>query len=408
VSAARARRRAAPDAASDILAAISAFDGFARPTARRVEDGLLYLVNEYWTARQRQSHALHEVSYRACFKAELPRFFIERLTAPGDLVHDGFMGRGTTLIEGALLGRRVAGSDVNPLSAMLVRPRLAPPLPEEIARRLTEIDWRAEEGDAADADLRVFYHPDTLGRLQALRRWFAARTAAGLFDAADDWIRLVAMSRLTGHSGGFFSVYTLPPNQAASPAAQRRINARRGQMPPRRDLTSIILRKSRALLKDGAPAPGLCAGLFTASAARTPDITDGAVALVVTSPPFLDMVDYRGDNWLRCWFAGIDPAGVAIDRHRATAGWEGFVRGALIEFSRIVRPGGHVAFEVGEARGGAIPLERHVAAAAAGLPLDLLAVVVNEQMFTKTAQCWGVGNNLKGTNSNRIVLMRRR
>ena len=34
-------------------------------------------INEYWTARQRQSNSIHEISYRACFKAELPRFFIE-------------------------------------------------------------------------------------------------------------------------------------------------------------------------------------------------------------------------------------------------------------------------------------------------------------------------------------------
>jgi hypothetical protein len=52
-------------------------------------------VNEFWTARQRQAHSLHEVSYRACFKPQLPRFFIERLTRPGDAVYDPFMGRAT-------------------------------------------------------------------------------------------------------------------------------------------------------------------------------------------------------------------------------------------------------------------------------------------------------------------------
>src|SRR5690349_7507996 len=53
-------------------------------------------VNEFWTAKQRQVHSLHEISYRACFKPQLPRFFIERLTNPGDKVYDPFMGRGTT------------------------------------------------------------------------------------------------------------------------------------------------------------------------------------------------------------------------------------------------------------------------------------------------------------------------
>ena len=42
----------------------------------------------------------------------------------------------------------------------------------------------------------------------------------------DDWIRMVALNRLTGHSAGFFSVYTLPPNQAVSVKSQRKINER--------------------------------------------------------------------------------------------------------------------------------------------------------------------------------------
>src|SRR5256714_15665455 len=83
-------------------------------------------VNEFWTARQRQAHSLHEVSYPACFKPQLPRFFIERLTHPGDIVYDPFMGRGTTPIEAALLGRIPCGCDVNPLSVVLTKPRLSP------------------------------------------------------------------------------------------------------------------------------------------------------------------------------------------------------------------------------------------------------------------------------------------
>jgi hypothetical protein len=43
-------------------------------------------VNEFWTSKQRAAHSLHEISYRACFKPQLPRFFIQRLTEPGDAV----------------------------------------------------------------------------------------------------------------------------------------------------------------------------------------------------------------------------------------------------------------------------------------------------------------------------------
>src|SRR5262245_24515651 len=70
-------------------------------------------TNEFWTSKQRAASSLHEVSYRACFKPQLPRFFIDRLTAPGDIVYDPFMGRGTTLVEAALMGRVPYGCDVN-------------------------------------------------------------------------------------------------------------------------------------------------------------------------------------------------------------------------------------------------------------------------------------------------------
>ena len=79
---------------------------------------------EFWTAKQRQAARLHEISYRACFKPQLPAFFIQRLSQPGDTVYDPFSGRGTTTIEAALLGRRVLENDINPLSAILTQPRL--------------------------------------------------------------------------------------------------------------------------------------------------------------------------------------------------------------------------------------------------------------------------------------------
>jgi hypothetical protein len=109
------------------------------------------------------------------------------------------------------------------------------------------------------------------------------------------------------------------------------------------------------------------------------------------SPPFLDIVQYAEDNCLRSWFAGIDAAGVAIAQHRTEPAWQAMVRDTLTELARVVRPGGHVAFEVGEVRNGKILLERLVWNAAEGLPFDRLFVMVNQQAFTKTANCWASG-----------------
>ncbi|MGJ0452339.1 MAG: DNA methyltransferase [Methylocystis sp.] len=377
---------------------------FGAATRAVVEDGVPYYLNAFWTAGQRRAHPLHEISYRACFKPQLPAFFIDRLTQSGDVVCDPFMGRGTTILQAALMGRRPIGSDANPLSLLLTRPRLRPPALCEIEARLAAAPWG--RGEVERDDLRAFYHSETLRQICALRAYLLAREHDRRLDAVDDWIRMVALNRLTGHSPGFFSVYTMPPNQAVSVKAQLKINARREQTPPRRDIAELIFKKSRALL--AAEGPKACATqLVVADAAHLQHIADATVDLVVTSPPFLDVVDYRGDNWLRNWFAGIEAESIRLSQLRAPEDWRAMTRDVFEELARVVKPGGHVAYEVGEVRGGALPLEQLVWRALDDLPFERLGVLVNEQSFTKTSNCWGVANNVKGVNSNRIVIARR-
>jgi hypothetical protein len=369
-------------------------------------------VNEFWTAKQRAASRLHEVSYRACFKPQLPRFFIEHLTRPGATVYDPFMGRGTTLIEAALLGRVPFGCDINPLSAVLTRPRLNPPTVRQIEDRLREI--RFDQPDEFPEDLLVFYHLEAIRQIAALKKYLVQRRDANSLDAIDDWICLVALNRLTGHSPGFFSVYTMPPNQAVSVKSQQKINARRKQTPSHRNVPAIILKKSRQLLGDCTAAKRKTVAsvasralLLTQPASATPQIPTDSVDLVVTSPPFLDIVDYAGDNWLRCWFLGIDPKSVKLTVPKKLDQWKTAMTEVFQELSRVLIPGGHVAFEVGEVRGGTIKLEEVVLPCGVAAGLEPRLVLINDQKFTKTANCWGVDNNFKGTNTNRIVVFRK-
>ena len=365
-------------------------------------------TNEFWTSKQRAAHSLHEISYRACFKPQLPRFFITRLTEPGDVVFDPFMGRGTTLLEAALLGRDALGNDVNPISRILVEARLDPPRRSDVEDRLggLALDGPAEHPEGFD----VFFQERTLDQLCRLRAYLLEREAAGRLDRIDRWIRMVAMNRLTGHSRGFFSVYTLPPNQATTIERQRKNNERRGQTPEYRDVAALILRKTRALLRDvrEAAPTGRCRGFLRQSVAAPFGYAGPPVALAVTSPPFLNVVNYRHDNWMRCWFAGVDPGAVAVTQTSKLEDWKDLVRRALVNVAAITRRGGAFAFEVGEVQRGSLLLDQVVADVAQETAWEPVCIVVNEQRFTKTSNTWGIDNNRGGTNSNRVVVLRRR
>ena len=409
----RAKRHRSRASLLDELAAFRQFRTRTEVTSLgEGEDAVPVFVNEFWTSKQRAASSLHEISYRACFKPQLPRFFIERLTAENDTVYDPFVGRGTTMIEAALLGRRVAGCDINPLSSILTAPRLRPPTVRDVLDRLANLDWNYE--GELNEELLTFYHPDTLREICALRSHLLSRDGNHSVAEVDDWIRMVATNRLTGHSAGFFSVYTLPPNQALTPKRQQRINEIRKQIPPRRSVPDLIIRKTESLLQtvNGSDRSRLSEAasdvvLLTRSSDRTPEIKGNSVDLIVTSPPFLDVVDYATDNWLRCWFNGIDDKEITLWTFRKPPEWAEAMERVFRELRRVLKPRGYIAFEVGEVRRGKLRMEELVIPAAKAAKLTPVLVLINSQEFTKTSNCWGVTNQIAGTNTNRVVVLQK-
>ena len=303
-------------------------------------------------------------------------------------------------------------NDVNPISLMLSSPRIAIPTLTELENRIREIS--TDKKSKADIDLSMFFEKQTLSEILSLKNYLAKRLKSREEDHVDSWIRMVATNRLTGHSKGFFSVYTLPPNQAMSAERQKKVNKAREQKPEYRDTQKLILKKSRILMRDVdeklvKTLRKTKAVFINGDAAATKQIKKNSVSLTVTSPPFLDVVQYADDNWLRCWFNGIDIDEVAkhITMSKTVEQWGHKMQAVFNELYRITKPGGIVAFEVGEVRNGKVKLEEVV------IPLGLNAgfacdcVLINQQEFTKTANIWGVNNNALGTNSNRIVVFRK-
>jgi DNA modification methylase len=363
----------------------------------------------FWTNKQRQSNSIHEITYRACFKAELPRFFIEKYSKTGDVIYDPFSGRGTTGIEACLLGRKAIFNDINPLSRVMSEPRINIINIDELEKRFDIILSNNKKMDI-DIDLSMFFHENTLQEILKIRNYLKQKQE---LDIVDKWIKLLVLNRLTGHSSGFLSVYTLPPNQAITGERQKKINEKYNNVFTYRSVKECCLKKYKTLTKD--------VGLFEKEnlskvskeaiflnndAQNTSEIQNESIDLIITSPPFLDVINYKQDNWMRCWFCDIDIAQINISQIKNLDDWNLKMKNVLLELKRVLKNDGYIAFEVGEVKSGKINLEDEILKILYEIGFYNIQILINKQTFSKTSNIWGVENNAKGTNSNRILLIK--
>ncbi|HUW33714.1 MAG TPA: DNA methyltransferase, partial [Planctomycetota bacterium] len=372
------------------------------------------LTGEFWTGSQQQMHSLHYiVSYRASFKPELPEYFIARHTKPGQVVLDPFNGRGTTALQANLMGRVAFGSDINPMSERIAYPKCNPVSLDELEHALSAIGLNPALPADGEDDFAMFYHPGTFREIVGLKNHLRANRGD-----ADRFIELVALSRLHGHSPGFFSVYSFP-QISVPPENQRKINEQRKQAPEYRAIKPRILAKARRALADGLIAHVRAASAgnrFETCDARKLAFPSACADLIVTSPPFLNKADYVMDNWLELWFLGIPEESVrgAIVQTSSLARWIEFMKPAIAEMGRVLRKGGVAVVEVGEvvSKGEVVNLDEVIVQMvddlrSDGCKLAVEQVLIHVQEFTKLANCFKVDNNKKGTNTHRLVVMRK-
>ncbi|MDF3820224.1 DNA methyltransferase [Leptospira sp. 96542] len=377
---------------------------------RLLKESSKILYGEFWTAKQRQGHPIHHtVSYRASFKPELPSFFInEFLKKKNRVVYDPFGGRGTTAIQANIEGHIAVHNDIHPLSIFLASARQYVPRLEDLEKKLNSLDlekWNDE--DEFDSKLLPFFHPKTLNEIKNLRRYIQIDDSVEM-----KFLGLIALSRLHGHSTGFFSVYTFP-QVSIPPEAQAKNNLKRNVVPDYRPIKPRILQKMKRDL--AKPIPPFYHefsknNIYSLNSANSVPIESESVDLIVTSPPFLDKVDYEGDNWLRHWFLGIEKnPSRKLSIFRNINDWNEFIKSTLFESSRVLKKGAHMVMEVGEVKKGntILNLDEDVVRMSLGTGLVWTKTYVHTQNFTKLSNCWQVSNNEKGTNSNRCVVLKK-
>lgn len=319
----------------------------ATPNLARVPD-------RWHRAPRRWGHPLHAVcSYFAMFPPQLAHVLVRWLSEPGQTVYDPFCGRGTVGLEAALTGRRALLSDANPLAHALAASKVWIPSHAQVAARLHELrlTYVAVDEDLADVPtaIRMLYSDGTLRQLVFLRR--ELRTGA-----ADRLLRAITLGMLhANHSSEGatrgFSI-SMPNTFAMAPAYVASYIVEHGLVAPDCDVFAMLGTRARRLRLPSTPRR---AGRAWRQDATKP-LALGAerARLVLTSPPYLKVIQYGKYNWVRLWFLGEEAKQVdaALTTTSSLSRYLEFMTDVLAGLENAVTPDGFVALVIGDVRRG--------------------------------------------------------
>ena len=272
---------------------------------------------------------LHQLSpYIGKLKSAIAKHLIESYTSPGQLVVDPFCGSGTVPFEAALLGRRVFASDSGSYAITLTKAKLSPPTSKDAALRyLDRLELkmaRIPDVDSEDAPpwVRRFFHPQTLAETIKIARHLKSQ---------GHHFYLAALLGILHHQRPGFLSY---PSSALVPYL-RTHNFPKEQFPQmyayRPVMPRLRAKVARAFKRPPSQSPsGFVVGSRRALVQNV--MLPSAFDCVITSPPYMNALDYVRDNRLRLWLLG-EPQSESQERNRSTR--SGF-RASILALSRKI------------------------------------------------------------------------
>jgi hypothetical protein len=314
-----------------------------------------------------ERHRFHSICpYFAMFPEAFVRRYVLAWTKRGDVVLDPFSGRGTTVFESLVNGRKGIGCDINPVAACLSKAKTNPPSLPLINDRLSELQRKARRfsSDAPEVSDEFFttcFHENTLQQILFLRKHLDWRSSH-----VDCFIAALALGCLHGESHRTEACFSnrMPRTISTKPAYSVRWWNKNKCLPPERDVFPILA--TAAAYRFVSPVPALKGRVVECDARVAGQQLRNykeRVRLVVTSPPYLDITDYHEDQWLRLWFLGGNMRPSAgqgrDDRHRRVENYWKFLSEAwrgvaplLNDLSQIVVRIGGTRLDADELREG--------------------------------------------------------
>ena len=299
------------------------------------------------------------------FIPQIPSFLIQILSNPGDLVLDAFAGSGTTAVEALILGRRAIAADRVTACVALTRAKLATlwfpsrhRMTSELLAKmppwddLCKTDAFGSNGEGSDPRLCKWYDPETLEQLrylwslieqlpEAMRPILLMLFSHVLFACASTSRSTTKTGKVRKHHWGWVADNVTP----TTPFQHNAVKEFRDRL--------LLFSRFREADTGG---PQAC---VIQQDARQMALPSSSVDLVVTSPPYIGVIDYtRANRLLYLWM------GWAFDEDRRQEIGARYKRGRVRfieeyecdinacwqEIHRVLKPGGYCAIIIGESR----------------------------------------------------------
>ena len=308
-------------------------------------------------------HTLHR--FPGNFIPQIPSFLIQILSNPGDIVLDPFAGSGTTVVEALKLGRHAIAADRLSVGVHLTRGKVAALqsslLRQVISELMSRLTWdrlcvtdaTGRNGEGSAIELRTWYARHTLGQLRYL--WSLIETvpetvrsalmmlfADVLFACASTGGSLTKSGKVRRHHWGWVADNVTPKRvheHNAIDVFRRRLSAL-WQVPRSESQAGSV---SIVLQQD----------------ARHMALASESVDLVVTSPPYIGVIDYvRANRLFYLWMGWPldeerhDEIGARYKRGRVRFAdeYEAEIELCWEEICRVLRENAYCAIVIGESR----------------------------------------------------------
>lgn len=287
---------------------------------------------------------LHQLSpYIGKIKSSIAADLIADFTVKGDLIVDPFAGAGTIPLEAAIAGRKTFAADISPYARILSSAKLIPPTSLKKALEKAESLLRAAK-KVPIPDLRKtprwvreFFHPSTL--CEALQFAEVCRKEGNEFFMACflgilHHQRPGFLSYPSSHLVPYLRDKKYPPELFPDMYSYRELRPR------------LIAKITRSFKR--TPAGRSKVAKFQQCPVQDLEMPKRFDALI-TSPPYMNALDYGRDNRLRLWF--IDPTLAEQVDNNVTQRRNAFteaIEALAIKIEKGLRPNGHCIYVVGE------------------------------------------------------------